>query len=96
MMFPVFYPVTVACRVSNTENNDEQETYKMATWGHSISEVITALIESGLSIVSFNEFDYSPYNCFENMTQRSEKEFIIEKYNYPIPLTYAIKALKSS
>ncbi len=79
-----------------TENNDNQVIHKMATWGHSISEVITALIKSGLSIVSFNEFDYSPYNCFENMTQRSENEFIIEKYNHPIPLTYAIKALKSS
>lgn len=77
-----------------TENDDEKETHTMATWGHSMSEIITALISSGLIITRLDEFDYSPYDCFEGMKKRKEKEFVIEKYGHSIPLTYAITAVK--
>lgn len=33
-------------------------------WNHSLSEVINSLIKNGLEINSLDEFDYSPYNCF--------------------------------
>ena len=42
------------------------------TWNHPTSEVLNALIQSGLEINSFDEFDYSPYNCF-NETEEFEK-----------------------
>ncbi|MBP6586250.1 MAG: class I SAM-dependent methyltransferase, partial [Flavobacterium sp.] len=37
---------------------------KTISWNHSISEVVNALIENGLTIHLLNEYDYSPYNCF--------------------------------
>ena len=37
-------------------------------WNHSISEILNSLINNGLEINSFNEFDYSPYNCFKHTT----------------------------
>ncbi len=42
-------------------------------WNHSISEIVNALIQEGLSIQHFNEFMYSPYPCFNN-TIEFEKE----------------------
>jgi hypothetical protein len=40
---------------------------KTISWNHSISEVVNALIENGLTIHLLNEYDYSPYNCFNGM-----------------------------
>jgi hypothetical protein len=38
--------------------------YKEYSWNHSLSEVITALLNHGLQLELLHEFPYSPYNCF--------------------------------
>ena len=43
-------------------------------WNHAISEVMTPLIGQGLQVLDFQEFDFSPYNCFRNML---EKELVL-------------------
>jgi|GEM_PF-6997605 len=47
-----------------------------------------------LRIDSFNEFDYSPYNCLNNMVEVSENRFMIKGMEKKLPLVYAIRALK--
>ena len=39
------------------------------TWNHGLAEVIKALQNQGLQIESFDEYDYSPYNCLRNMIE---------------------------
>ena len=51
-------------------------------WVHSLSEVITSLLQQDLKLVDFQEYDYSPYNCFSNM-----KEVEPGKYVYYPPNT---------
>jgi SAM-dependent methyltransferase len=34
------------------------------TWNHGLSEVFNGLLGNGLPISHFEEYDYSPYNCF--------------------------------
>ena len=68
------------------------------TWNHPISEVLNALISNGLVINCFNEFDYSPYNCF-NQTEEfdsegSEKKFRIKHLENKIPMVYSLSATK--
>ena len=64
------------------------------SWNHSLSEVFQALIQNGMRIDSFEEFDYSPYDCF-NMTKEIEKgKFIIEPLGAKIPLVYSLTATK--
>lgn len=66
-------------------------------WNHSMSDIIQALINAGLEIREFREYDYSPYEVFDNMNptadgngyQLSGKEGIM-------PLLFSIKAIKSS
>lgn len=41
------------------------------SWNHSISEVVNNLVNNGLEITVLNEYDYSPYNCF-NGTEEFE------------------------
>ena len=63
-------------------------------WSHPISEVLTCLLQSGLEISRFSEWDYSPYPCFENMTKISEQKYRWENGPYPLPHVYGIIAKK--
>jgi hypothetical protein len=57
--------------------------------------VLNALIKNGLSILAFNEFDYSPYNIFSNPTELEKGKFRIENHGNKIPIVYAILAQKN-
>lgn len=65
------------------------------SWNHSLSEVISALIKAGLNIESFCEYDYSPYNCFNNMEEFETGKFRIKTFENKIPMVYSIVASKS-
>ena len=63
-------------------------------WNHPISEIVNALIENGLEINCFNEYDYSPYNCLNEMEEFEPNKFRIKTFGNKIPLVYSIKATK--
>jgi ubiquinone/menaquinone biosynthesis C-methylase UbiE len=64
------------------------------TWNHPTSEVLNCLINNGLQINSFDEFDYSPYNCFKAMTEAKPGKFRVEHLGNNIPLVFALTATK--
>jgi 2-polyprenyl-3-methyl-5-hydroxy-6-metoxy-1,4-benzoquinol methylase len=64
------------------------------SWNHSLAEVINSLIQAGLEINSFNEFDYSPYNCFRNTEEFEPGKYRIIHLANNIPMVYSIKATK--
>lgn len=74
--------------------NDTGEKSTVITWAHPLSEVINALIRAGLQIEQFNEYPYSPYNCFENMIEKEKGHFVLDNDKRSIPLVYSIKARK--
>ena len=63
-------------------------------WNYSFSEIISALLKHNLQIVQFNEFTYSPYNCFNNLEQGFDGMWRIKGINEKIPVMYSIKAVK--
>lgn len=66
------------------------------TWNHSLSEVINSLINNGLNILKFEEYNYSPYNCFNNTLEIEPDKFIIKNIGDKIPMTFAIHAIKTN
>ncbi|MCO6487669.1 MAG: class I SAM-dependent methyltransferase [Phaeodactylibacter sp.] len=44
-------------------------------WQHSLSDVIMALVETGLILEEFREYDYSPYNCWPGMEEVGPGKF---------------------
>jgi 2-polyprenyl-3-methyl-5-hydroxy-6-metoxy-1,4-benzoquinol methylase len=64
------------------------------SWNHPFSEIISALLKHNLQIQSFNEFPYSPYNCFNDMEKGSDDMWRIKGMNEKMPLLYSIKATK--
>lgn len=63
-------------------------------WNHDLSEVINSLIKNGLTINSFNEYDYSPYNCFNETIEIAPNKYRIKHLADKIPMIYSIVATK--
>ena len=64
------------------------------TWNHPTSEVLNTLINAGLEINAFNEFDYSPYNCFNETEEFETGKFRIKHLGNKIPMIFSILATK--
>jgi len=71
-------------------------TQSYVMWNHSLSEVINSLILNGIEIKSLNEFDYSPYNCFNKTIEFEPKKYRIAHLDNKIPMVYSINAVKKS
>ena len=64
------------------------------SWNHGLAEVFTALVKQGIQIEAFNEFDYSPYNCFNKTIEVAPKKFRIKHLDNKIPMVYSICGIK--
>lgn len=69
-------------------------TQEYITWNHSLSEVINSLIQNNLEINSLNEYDYSPYNCFNKTIEPEPQKYRIEHLGDKIPMVYSVVATK--
>ncbi|MDT0293346.1 class I SAM-dependent methyltransferase [Mesonia ostreae] len=67
---------------------------EFVVWNHGLAEVITSLIKNGLEINAFEEFDYSPYNCFNKTIEIAPQKYRIEHLENKIPMVYSIVATK--
>ena len=71
---------------------EEQIGKKEYCWNHGIGRVMNALINAGLKIEFFNEFNYSPFRTFKEMTEFEKGKFVINKFGYKVPHLFSIKA----
>ncbi|MCB0733052.1 MAG: class I SAM-dependent methyltransferase [Bacteroidetes bacterium] len=73
-------------------NRESGIEYASVSWNHGLSEVIQNLINAGLNIEHFGEYDYSPYNCFANTEEFEKGKFRIQHLRDSIPMVYSILA----
>lgn len=71
-------------------------TQEYVMWNHGLSEVINSLLNNGLQLQQLNEYDYSPYNCFNKTIEFEPKKYRIEHLENKIPMVYAVVAKKNS
>lgn len=64
-------------------------------WNHGLGEVLSSLLQQGLLLESFQEFDYSPYPCFNNVVAIAPGKYRIAHLEKTIPMVYALSAQKS-
>lgn len=62
----------------------------IATWNHGMAEIITALVDTGLIVKEFKEYDYSPYDCFSNLREDEEERFRFAHLQVRIPMLYSL------
>ncbi len=75
-------------------NKEAEITADYIGWNHSLSEVFQALLKNGLKIEHFNEYDYSNYNCMNEMIEFEPKKFRIKHLENKIPMMYSLIAIK--
>ncbi len=75
-------------------DKDAQIKEKSVSWNHGLSEVLDSLIKAGLNITDFREYNYSPYDCFQNTVKIGERKFQIKGLENKLPMVYSIKAQK--
>lgn len=63
-------------------------------WSHSLSETIGPLLKNGLELLEFEEYPFSPYNCFPNMRERKDGNFEHKELGN-MPHTFMLKMRKA-
>jgi SAM-dependent methyltransferase len=83
--------------------NDEAPDYsdesyipknKTYEWIWSLADILTALIDHGLRIEFFHEFDRLPFKAMPGMSQSPDGLWDLDKYPKMIPLAFSLKASK--
>lgn len=72
-------------------DRDAPVRYTDYSWNHSISEILNALLKTGLQLQFFNEHPYSPYNCFANTVRGEDGFYRIKGLENIIPMVYSFK-----
>lgn len=74
---------------------DADESFDHVSWNHPISEVVSALLSSGLELKHFEEYDYSPYDCFSHTEEFEKGKFRIKHIGSKMPMVYSMVMEKS-
>lgn len=69
--------------------------YTEVSWNHSLAEVFSALLNNGIRIEQFREYDFSHYNCFSNLHQTDPGQYRHIHHGDKIPMMYAIVGMKA-
>lgn len=69
-------------------------TTEYVGWNHSLGDVLSSLIKHGLTLETFEELDYSPYNCFQHTEEFEPGKYRIKHLGNKIPMVYALSARK--
>ena len=64
------------------------------SWNHDTAEVLTALLEAKLQLTHFREFDYSPHNCFRNLTEFEPGKYHVVGMEGKLPIVFALRMTK--
>lgn len=63
-------------------------------WNHSLGNVIQSLLDKGLQLTHFQEYDYSPYDCFPDMEESEPGRFRFRRHGDRLPMVYSLTASK--
>lgn len=75
-------------------DREAELNYTEYGWNHSISELLNSLLSQGLQLSFFNEFDYSPYDCFANTVKGEDGNYRIKGLEGILPMVYSLKMTK--
>ncbi len=75
-------------------NRDADINLEYVMWNHSLGEVITSLVGNGIEVTSFEEYDYSPYDCFKFAIEWEPGKYRIKHLENKLPMVYSLTGIK--
>lgn len=95
IQYNYFNVEVIAENIDGTYTDGQMEGCEAyVSWNHNLAEVISSLLKQGLRLTDFEEFDYSPYNCFKETYTAAPGKYRIKHLDAKIPMVYALKAVK--
>ena len=82
-------------QVGSYATEGDKDPIPYVVWNHSLGEVLNTLIGAGLILEFVQEYDFSPYPCFENLVQVDEERWMVEGLEGKIPMCFAVRARKA-
>ena len=79
---------------SQSYTGSAKATTREVGWNHSLGEVIGALLRRGLMLEGFEEYDYSPYDCFADGVEVAPNTYQWRGFEGVLPMSYALRARK--
>lgn len=64
-------------------------------WNHPIADVLQHLMDAGLRLEAFREFDRSPHDCFQNTVPSGDGHYFIKGMEGKLPMVFALAARNS-
>ena len=77
-----------------TDGGSDMPAAREVTWNHGLAVCIESMLTGGFRLLSFREFDFSPYPCFANVVEDAPGEWVIDKYGRSLPYSYALRFLR--
>ncbi|MCB0700111.1 MAG: class I SAM-dependent methyltransferase [Chitinophagales bacterium] len=95
---PTYYyfnrePIIEELQGTYTDRNVDMKMKEIG-WNHDFGEVLQSLLDAGLKLERFNEFDYAPYKCFNNVVEVADGKWQIRGMEGKIPMMYSLRAAK--
>lgn len=75
-------------------DRDAAISYETVSWNHPTSELLQSLIDAGLTLKQYREWDYSPYACFQELEEDEPGVFRIKHQKGKLPMVYGILATR--
>lgn len=63
-------------------------------WNHGLGDVVSALLEQGLTLTQLVEHDSVPWEPFPGLMERADGEFRLKDRPWRAPMTYTMQAVK--
>ena len=63
-------------------------------WSHSLASVFQSLLKQKLQVIDFQEFDFSPYNCFPHMQAVGPNKFVYGDLDNRMPHVFSLEMKK--
>ena len=93
IQYPYFNTETIVEMEEGTyADRDANLQYETVSWNHPTSEILQSLMDAGLVLRTYKEYDYSAYNCFSGMREDEPDVFRIAHLGHKIPMMYGIVA----
>lgn len=77
-------------------DRDAQIVQQYVMWNHPTSEVLNSLITNGLVLHAFDEYDWSPYPCFQHNDEFERGKFRITPLGKKVPHVFSLIARKNN
>ncbi len=87
-------PIVETVNDSYTDGSQLAQPLTEYGWNHSLGELFGALKNTGMAVQDFQEYDYSPYDCFQRSV-KIDNGFQIAGMEGLLPLVYSLVAIKA-